>query len=407
MALINCPECGKEISDQVSNCPNCGYPLKKNKSNNSKKVIVLVGVIVLIIFVSVMIFIANLFFNSNEKKAIRYFQEGQLEEFQSIKPKMKSEETDNFSKFLEKEVENIWNEYLEKEIDFQAATEQLEQLIKYSDVKHVTNYNDTIKKLKELDLSRTAYKEAAEAEGEKNFQSAYNNYAKVIKDDENYDEAQSKMNAMKEALVDEYKKSAEEFAKQGNYNKALGDINTALKFIPDNQDLKDIKAQYTAKKEEQDKEKERAEREAALLTEGKVIESKEIQATYLGAELTKSINPDDTSGYYMYYSPQNESQIFLDIKFRIKNISNDIKMLSPIISSVKATYNSEYNYDSFNCFYSNSSSIDNVYMWNALEALDETTFHFALLLPKEVRDTDYPIEVEFMLDGVKQLLEYR
>lgn len=407
MALINCPECNKEISDQVKNCPNCGYPLKKKESRTGKKVIVLVSVIVLIILISVMVFIANLIFNSNEKKAIRYFQEGQFEAFQSIKPKMKSEETDNFTKFLEKEVENIWNEYLEKEIDLQVATEQLEQLIQYSDAKHVTNYNDTMKKLKELDLSRTAFKEATEAESDKNFRNAYNNYAKVIKDDENYEEAQSKMNAMKEALVDEYKKSAEEFAKQGNYTRALGDINKALKFIPDNQDLKEIKSQYSSKKEEQDKEKERAEREAALLTEGKVIESKEIQATFLGADLTKSIKPDDTSGYYMYYSPQNDSQIYLDIKYRIKNISNDVKMLSPLVSSVKAIYNSEYNYDSFNCFYSNSSSIDNVYMWNALEALEETTFHLSVLLPEEARDTDYPIEVEFMLDGVKQLLEYR
>lgn len=28
MALINCPECGKEISDKVKACPNCGYPLE-------------------------------------------------------------------------------------------------------------------------------------------------------------------------------------------------------------------------------------------------------------------------------------------------------------------------------------------------------------------------------------------
>lgn len=27
MALINCPECGKEISNQASNCPNCGCPI--------------------------------------------------------------------------------------------------------------------------------------------------------------------------------------------------------------------------------------------------------------------------------------------------------------------------------------------------------------------------------------------
>ena len=27
MALIQCPECGKEISDKVTACPHCGYPL--------------------------------------------------------------------------------------------------------------------------------------------------------------------------------------------------------------------------------------------------------------------------------------------------------------------------------------------------------------------------------------------
>lgn len=28
MALIKCPECGKEISDKAGECPNCGYPLE-------------------------------------------------------------------------------------------------------------------------------------------------------------------------------------------------------------------------------------------------------------------------------------------------------------------------------------------------------------------------------------------
>jgi len=28
MALINCPECSKEISDQAVSCPHCGYSLK-------------------------------------------------------------------------------------------------------------------------------------------------------------------------------------------------------------------------------------------------------------------------------------------------------------------------------------------------------------------------------------------
>lgn len=29
MSLINCQECGKEISDKASSCPNCGCPINK------------------------------------------------------------------------------------------------------------------------------------------------------------------------------------------------------------------------------------------------------------------------------------------------------------------------------------------------------------------------------------------
>lgn len=32
MALINCPECNKEISDTCDKCPHCGYVLKKTSS---------------------------------------------------------------------------------------------------------------------------------------------------------------------------------------------------------------------------------------------------------------------------------------------------------------------------------------------------------------------------------------
>ena len=31
MALIKCPECGKEISDKAAACPNCGAPVESKK----------------------------------------------------------------------------------------------------------------------------------------------------------------------------------------------------------------------------------------------------------------------------------------------------------------------------------------------------------------------------------------
>lgn len=37
MALIRCPECGREISDKATVCPGCGYPMAENHRDLSEK----------------------------------------------------------------------------------------------------------------------------------------------------------------------------------------------------------------------------------------------------------------------------------------------------------------------------------------------------------------------------------
>jgi len=32
MALINCPECGKELSDKAISCPKCAFPIRAEKA---------------------------------------------------------------------------------------------------------------------------------------------------------------------------------------------------------------------------------------------------------------------------------------------------------------------------------------------------------------------------------------
>lgn len=39
MALIKCPECGREISDKAYSCPQCGYPISQDKTPISYTVI--------------------------------------------------------------------------------------------------------------------------------------------------------------------------------------------------------------------------------------------------------------------------------------------------------------------------------------------------------------------------------
>ena len=38
MALIKCPECGREVSDRADSCPNCGCPVKKTSPVGTVKI---------------------------------------------------------------------------------------------------------------------------------------------------------------------------------------------------------------------------------------------------------------------------------------------------------------------------------------------------------------------------------
>lgn len=38
MALIKCPECGKEVSDSAKVCPNCGYPIAEDYGKGEVKI---------------------------------------------------------------------------------------------------------------------------------------------------------------------------------------------------------------------------------------------------------------------------------------------------------------------------------------------------------------------------------
>lgn len=56
MALIQCPECGKEISDKAKNCPNCGVPIIgeadiKLKTNHGHRKILVFAVLMFILIV--------------------------------------------------------------------------------------------------------------------------------------------------------------------------------------------------------------------------------------------------------------------------------------------------------------------------------------------------------------------
>lgn len=56
MSLINCSECGKEVSDKAKACPNCGYPVSKIKENDFPTYTI-IAVLLMIIWGFSMIFL--------------------------------------------------------------------------------------------------------------------------------------------------------------------------------------------------------------------------------------------------------------------------------------------------------------------------------------------------------------
>ena len=49
MALIQCPECNKEVSDQSKTCPHCGFQLKGMSYDDKKKAGKLAGKVFLVV----------------------------------------------------------------------------------------------------------------------------------------------------------------------------------------------------------------------------------------------------------------------------------------------------------------------------------------------------------------------
>lgn len=62
MALITCPECGKEVSDKADKCPNCGAPVEKPAEKKKEEVVQekkkgsLSNLIALIVLIVIIIF---------------------------------------------------------------------------------------------------------------------------------------------------------------------------------------------------------------------------------------------------------------------------------------------------------------------------------------------------------------
>ena len=152
--------------------------------------------------------------------------------------------------------------------------------------------------------------------------------------------------------------------------------------------------------------KKEAEERARTLTPGSVVSSSQWQLTYSKTRLSAKVLPNDTSCWYMYYS-SNDSQVFVDMVFTVKNISTDMLSLENAISGATVTYNGNYTYSSYKLYHSEGDQIDAVYSWDGIDALDSTTLHVVVSIPREAQSNSAPIKAEITIGGQSKIIQVR
>lgn len=147
------------------------------------------------------------------------------------------------------------------------------------------------------------------------------------------------------------------------------------------------------------------ERQKALST-GQTFTTSKWSISYSRSRLSSQILPNNTSGYY-YYKVCDDDSIFVDLIFKIKNITSEALHIKNLVQSASIMYNNQH-FSSICALYDSSGrSVDSILSNDVLRPSYSTTLHVAFTLPRESKDTSLPIKVSLFLDNVEKTIVVR
>ena len=195
MALINCPECNREISDTVKKCPNCGYKINQHNTGDNKRTIskrtIIIGIVLLVVSIAIVGWIILYYiFNSDIRKTKNRLLEGDIVQAQIIfdteikNDESKKNELQNDLESLFKDAIDIYSDNQNKYFVFQNIKQFVE--------KNYQNYNITKfdKDMETMRKSKYSYEDGKKQQKNKQYGDAIKSYSNVIKSDPNYKSAQ-------------------------------------------------------------------------------------------------------------------------------------------------------------------------------------------------------------------------
>lgn len=120
---------------------------------------------------------------------------------------------------LQQQVDQVYADYQAEKITYEEAIEKVDSMEKADLVEF--NAAELRTKLTALQVSRSAFAEASELEGKADYQAAIAKYELVIEEDEDYQAAAERIKLCEEALYQDLKMKAAEYADGGDYKNAI------------------------------------------------------------------------------------------------------------------------------------------------------------------------------------------
>ena len=219
----------------------------------------------------------------------------------------------------------------------------------------------------------------------------------------------AKKEACIQAYVENLKTAASDASTNQDNQSSIDYIDEALIYMPDDETLLALKDTYEDLLEQQIEAEKAAEEAAKTLSTGLVYDTSKTTITVKNITLTDKILPESTSGYYWYQTVKDSTQIMFDIKIRVKNNNTSVIDICDLVESAKLLYDGTYTYKSYTVYYSTGSDLDEIYSWDAigLNPLNEVTMHVVFILPVEVKNSGKSLTGSIKIDGVEKLINYQ
>lgn len=269
--MKNCENCGYQMLDQAQFCTNCGtnchgtadssqnthssgnftvpetgspeiQPLNKKRSSKKVKVIIILSAVVAVLAVCGFLF-ARWFFSA-EQRALRFLKGGKYSEALELVEDERLARSDDFEDILIKRLDEIKNKFSDGTMEYSTVIDELDAIEKMEIEEVNVKLADIRSFTEELNTSRTCFTAGEDFFAAGEYVRALEMYKQVIKSDNNYDAAKSRITECTSKYKQSALQEAAKYAEDNSYSNAITVLNSALEVIPGDSELTSQKLLY-------------------------------------------------------------------------------------------------------------------------------------------------------------------